>query len=104
MQEAAQNKDPGRGINLKYWNPEDAAFWSSHGSRIASRNLWISIPNLLCGFAVWLYWSIIIVQMQNLHALRLGTSRSPADKSLALHPAGHRRSLRERRCAFPTPS
>ncbi|MDP6610271.1 MAG: hypothetical protein QF463_14490, partial [Vicinamibacterales bacterium] len=31
-----------------------------------SRNLWVSIPCLLCAFAVWLYWSIITVQMQNL--------------------------------------
>jgi len=30
------------------------------------RNLWISIPSLLCGFAVWLYWGVITVQMLNL--------------------------------------
>ena len=29
-------------------------------------HLWISKPSLLCGFAVWLYWSIITVQMLNL--------------------------------------
>lgn len=34
--------------------------------KIANRNLWISIPSLLCGFAVWLYWRIITVQMLNL--------------------------------------
>jgi NNP family nitrate/nitrite transporter-like MFS transporter len=33
---------------------------------VANRNLWISIPSLLCGFAVWLYWGIITVQMLNL--------------------------------------
>ncbi|MCH8035051.1 MAG: NarK/NasA family nitrate transporter [Bacteroidetes bacterium] len=33
---------------------------------IANRNLWISIPSLLCGFAVWLMWGIITVQMLNL--------------------------------------
>ncbi len=52
-------------INLTEWNPEDEAFWEEKGSKIASTNLWISIPNLLCGFAVWLYWSIITVQMLN---------------------------------------
>lgn len=51
---------------LAKWEPEDEEFWTSRGRRIAMRNLWISIPCLLCGFAVWLYWSIITVQMQNL--------------------------------------
>ncbi len=48
------------------WRPEDPAFWESRGRRIANRNLWISIPNLLCAFAVWLMWGIITVQMLNL--------------------------------------
>ena len=52
--------------NLATYNPEDEAFWQSEGKRIATRNLWISIPCLLCGFAVWLYWGIITVQMINL--------------------------------------
>jgi NNP family nitrate/nitrite transporter-like MFS transporter len=52
--------------NLTDWNPEDEAFWQSQGHRIANRNLWISIPCLLVGFAVWLYWGIITVQMINL--------------------------------------
>jgi len=52
--------------NLNRWNPEDDQFWNSEGSKIANRNLWISIPSLLCGFAVWLYWSVITVQMLNL--------------------------------------
>jgi NNP family nitrate/nitrite transporter-like MFS transporter len=73
-------RDPGRHVALKYWDPEDADFWSGAGTRIANRNLWISIPNLLCAFAVWLYWSIIIVQMQNLHAV--GFFPFAADKTL----------------------
>ncbi len=52
--------------NLETWNPEDERFWMSDGKRIATRNLWISIPCLLAGFAVWLYWGIITVQMINL--------------------------------------
>ena len=36
------------------------------GKRIAYRNLWISVPALLCGFAVWGMWGIITVQMLNL--------------------------------------
>ncbi len=53
-------------VNLKEWNVEDVRFWESKGQSIATRNLWISIPSLLCGFAVWLYWGIITVQMLNL--------------------------------------
>jgi NNP family nitrate/nitrite transporter-like MFS transporter len=52
--------------NIKEWNPEDPTFWETTGKRIAYRNLWISVPALLCGFAVWLMWGIITVQMSNL--------------------------------------
>jgi len=52
--------------DLQNWNPEDEQQWSSYGKAVATRNLWISIPSLLCGFAVWLYWGIITVQMLNL--------------------------------------
>lgn len=52
--------------DLKRWQPEDDQFWSQTGKSIATRNLWISIPSLLCGFAVWMLWSILTVQMLNL--------------------------------------
>jgi MFS transporter, NNP family, nitrate/nitrite transporter len=52
--------------DLRGWNPDDDSQWESEGKSIATRNLWISIPSLLCGFAVWLYWGIITVQMMNL--------------------------------------
>ncbi len=52
--------------DIKEWNVEDEAFWEREGKKVANRNLWISIPSLLCGFAVWLYWGIITVQMLNL--------------------------------------
>ncbi len=54
------------GQDLRDWKPEDESFWNSKGKKIATRNLWISIPSLLSGFAVWLYWGIITVQMINL--------------------------------------
>ncbi len=53
-------------INIKEWDVENKQFWESTGKKIANRNLWISIPSLLCGFAVWLMWGIISVQMLNL--------------------------------------
>lgn len=52
--------------DIDVWNPEDPKFWESTGKGVANRNLWISIPSLLSGFAVWLYWGIITVQMLNL--------------------------------------
>ena len=53
-------------INIKEWDVENQKFWESTGKKIANRNLWISIPSLLMGFAVWLMWGIITVQMLNL--------------------------------------
>ncbi len=52
--------------NIKDWDVEDPKFWESTGKSIAYRNLWISIPSLLLGFAIWLMWGIITVQMSNL--------------------------------------
>ena len=55
-----------KGPDVSVWQPEDERFWDSTGKRIAYRNLWISVPALLCGFAVWGMWGIITVQMLNL--------------------------------------
>ena len=55
-----------QGADITDWRPEDEQFWASTGKRIAYRNLWLSIPALLCGFAVWGMWGIITVQMLNL--------------------------------------
>ena len=52
--------------DIRHWDPENEAFWNNEGKSVAWRTLWISIPCLLCGFAVWIYWSIITVQMLNL--------------------------------------
>src|SRR6185295_13553647 len=54
------------GPDISDWRPEDDAFWEQTGKRVAYRNLWISVPALLCGFAVWGMWGIITVQMLNL--------------------------------------
>jgi len=51
---------------IKQWDVEDEQFWAATGKKVATRNLWISIPCLLCAFAIWLFWSIITVQMKNL--------------------------------------
>ncbi|HRD65433.1 MAG TPA: MFS transporter [Candidatus Competibacter sp.] len=51
--------------DIREWRVEDPQFWDATGKSVANRNLWISIPSLLCGFAVWIYWSVITVQMLN---------------------------------------
>jgi len=56
----------GGGADIADWRPEDEKFWESTGKKVAYRNLWISVPALLCGFAVWGMWGIITVQMMNL--------------------------------------
>jgi NNP family nitrate/nitrite transporter-like MFS transporter len=48
---------------LTEWDPEDKSFWAAKGNRIAQRNLWISIPALLLAFAVWMVWSVVVVNL-----------------------------------------
>ena len=60
------NTKTSSGADISDWRPEDETFWETTGKRVAYRNLWISIPALLCGFAVWGMWGIITVQMMNL--------------------------------------
>ncbi len=52
---------------LSRWDVEDQQFWQETGEKIAFRNLWVSIPNLLLAFAVWIYWGVIVGLMQGLH-------------------------------------
>lgn len=61
------NKNPSsQGADIHDWQPEDDTYWKHTGKRVAYRNLWLSVPALLCGFAVWGMWGIITVQMLNL--------------------------------------
>jgi len=52
-----------QGAMLTEWNPEDEGFWARTGRKIAARNLWISIPALLLAFAVWMVWSVVVVNL-----------------------------------------
>ncbi len=58
--------NPAGAATIQDWRPEDDAFWEQTGKKIAYRNLWLSVPALLCGFAIWGMWGIITVQMLNL--------------------------------------
>ena len=48
---------------IRHWNPEDQAFWSKEGRAVAQRNLWLSIPALTLAFAVWMVWSVVVVNL-----------------------------------------
>ncbi len=48
---------------IENWNPEDRAFWDGAGRQVATRNLWLSIPALTLAFAVWMLWSVVVVQL-----------------------------------------
>jgi NNP family nitrate/nitrite transporter-like MFS transporter len=43
------------------WRPEDPAFWSDQGARIARRNLVFSIFSEHIGFSVWTMWSVLVL-------------------------------------------
>ena len=51
-------------INLEKWDVEDSSFWKSTGKKIATKNLWISVPALLLAFAVWIMWSVIATKLK----------------------------------------
>ena len=48
------------------WRPDDESFWEKTGRRIANRNLWLSMPALLLAFAVWVVWSVIVVELPHI--------------------------------------
>lgn len=51
------------GTVITDWRPEDPAFWQQRGQRVASRNLWISVPCLLLAFCVWMLFSAVAVNL-----------------------------------------
>ena len=48
---------------IQNWNPEDKTLWASSGQAVARRNLWLSIPALTLAFAVWMVWSVVVVNL-----------------------------------------
>ncbi len=48
---------------ISAWEPELPAFWQRQGKSTANRNLWISIPALSLAFAVWMVWSVVVVNL-----------------------------------------
>jgi len=54
-------------VKLAAWDPENEKQWEAVGKFVARRNLLASIPNLTCGFGVWLVWSVIATKIQKMH-------------------------------------
>ena len=53
----------GRRRWLRDWRPDDEAFWQETGRAIALRNLFFSMPPLLLSFAVWMMWSVVVLEL-----------------------------------------
>jgi NNP family nitrate/nitrite transporter-like MFS transporter len=53
----------GRGRWLVDWRPDDEQFWQAVGKRIALRNLFFSMPALFLSFAVWMVWSVVVIEL-----------------------------------------
>jgi len=52
---------PARRHWIDDWRPEDRAFWSRAGARVARRNLVFSILSEHVGFSVWSLWSVFVL-------------------------------------------
>jgi NNP family nitrate/nitrite transporter-like MFS transporter len=52
-----------RGGWLAGWRPDDEQFWQASGRRIAMRNLIFSMPALFLSFAVWMVWSVVVIEL-----------------------------------------
>lgn len=48
---------------LTDWRPDEETFWQQQGRRIALRNLILSMPPLFLSFAVWMVWSVVVVEL-----------------------------------------
>lgn len=63
MSQLATPSSKKTGALIQDWRPEDSVFWQQRGHRIATRNLWISIPCLLLAFCVWMLFSAVAVNL-----------------------------------------
>jgi NNP family nitrate/nitrite transporter-like MFS transporter len=62
IHEPAKHKGAGAGL-IADWRPEDPVFWNETGRKVASRNLWLSVPSLFLSFAVWMVWSVVVAKL-----------------------------------------
>jgi NNP family nitrate/nitrite transporter-like MFS transporter len=48
---------------ISNWRPDDTEFWKVGGKAIAMRNLIFSMPPLFLSFAVWILWSVVVIEL-----------------------------------------
>jgi NNP family nitrate/nitrite transporter-like MFS transporter len=48
---------------ISHWRPDDPDFWAKGGRAVAMRNLVFSMPPLLLSFAVWIVWSVVVIEL-----------------------------------------
>lgn len=48
---------------IEEWDPEDPTFWEYGGARIARKNLWLSMFAEHIGFAIWVVWTIVVLNL-----------------------------------------
>jgi NNP family nitrate/nitrite transporter-like MFS transporter len=50
---------------IDHWEPDNEEFWESTGKRIARKNLIFSIFAEHLGFAIWVLWSVVVINLAN---------------------------------------
>jgi NNP family nitrate/nitrite transporter-like MFS transporter len=64
--EVGQRSLPRRGGRwIDDWDPDDEEFWERTGRRIARKNLIFSIFAEHLGFAIWVLWSVVVINLAN---------------------------------------
>ncbi|MCT2587332.1 MFS transporter [Actinophytocola gossypii] len=52
-----------RGRWIERWEPDDEEFWAATGRRVARRNLVFSVFAEHLGFAIWVLWSVVVLNL-----------------------------------------
>jgi MFS transporter, NNP family, nitrate/nitrite transporter len=67
---------------IRDWRPEDDAFWKQAGSRVARRNLLVSIFAEHVGFSVWSMWSVFVLFLVPAYGISPDLKTAAAEKFL----------------------
>jgi NNP family nitrate/nitrite transporter-like MFS transporter len=71
-----------RGRWIDDWKPEDRQFWDNGGSRVARRNLVLSIFSEHIGFSIWSLWSVFVLFLTPKYGISSVASEAAAQKFL----------------------